>query len=413
MLSAWQDRWQEIAQALWYGRRTRTLITALSVAWGIFLLVVLLATGRAVTKGTEAEFHRNAQNSVFVYPGRLSRPHQGNPAGKQVQLRNEDHERARQTVATMDRSSARADMGTRMVRQGRLSSGFTVKGCLPDNQLIENSVLVAGRFVNQWDQRERRKVAVIGTRVERFFYPASQPAVGSILEIDGASFLVVGVFDEAGDQVEQETIYLPLATAQQVWGRGDRIERLLFTLEDVSARRAAEDVAGLRRSLARRHGFAPEDNRAVFVWNDLERFERFRDLFEGMRAFVWLVGLGTLLAAVLGVSNIMLISVHERTREIGVRKALGATSGSIINMIVQESLLVTTVSGCAGLVAGVLVVFAAERLIPPTPYFQRPEVDLTTGVAAVAVLVVAGVLAGLFPALRAVRVNPITALRNE
>ena len=406
------DRFREILEILWR-RKLRTALTALSVAWGIFMLVLLLAAGEGLSNGARAEFSRNAQNSVFVFPGRLSKPHQGNPVGKPVQLMNDDYHTAIRTVPGMGATSARADIGAAVIRRGAVSSAFTVKGCLPDNDLLEKSVVLSGRFISQADHQERRKIAIIGTRVKEALFPGDEEAVGADLQIGRFTFKVAGVFEEDGEQSEQETVYIPLGTTQLLWGRGERIDRLIFALDASTSADSSGFVESLRALLAGRHGFSVEDKQAVFLWSADEMFQRFEGLFRGIRTFIWLIGLGTILAGVVGVSNIMLISVQERTREIGLRKAVGAQPSTIVGMILQEALFVTLVSGYLGLVAGVAVVTAVKAVLPPTPYFRQPDVDLAVGVSATVVLAVAGVLAGLFPALRAARINPIKALRVE
>jgi putative ABC transport system permease protein len=414
------DRWREILEVMWR-RKLRTALTALSVAWGIFMLVLLLAAGEGLSNGARAEFQRNAQSSVYLFPGRMSKPHGGNPIGKAVQLRNDDKELTHRVLPNIDRASARADLGRQVVRHGQRASAFTVKGCLPDNAAIENTVILSGRFISAIDQDERRKVAAIGTKVRQTFFAADEDPIGQSIEIGRVVLTVIGVFEEQEEQAEQETIYLPLSTTQLVWGRRDRLDRILFTLADqapASLSRTQDNepppaLAPLQNALASRHGFARDDKQAVFLWSSDENYLRFVGLLRGIRTFVWLIGLGTILAGVVGVSNIMLISVRERTREIGVRKAIGAPPSAIIAMIVQEALTITLVSGYFGLVAAVAAVSAARSFLPPTPYFRQPDVDLGVGLAATAVLAVAGTLAGLFPAREAARINPIRALRVE
>jgi putative ABC transport system permease protein len=407
------DRWREILEVLWR-RKLRTALTALSVAWGIFMLVVLLAAGRGLSHGAQAEFGRDATNTLWMAGGQLSKAHQGNPVGKRVRLTNDDHRQTRASVPLIEHARVRARLpATTSTRRGERRDIFPVVGCLPGNELIEKSELVRGRFVNAQDQNERRKVAVIGVKVEAAMFPGGEPSLGATLIIGNTVFTVVGVFEEEEEQDEQQVIYIPLATAQMLMNNGGRIDDMTFMVGDATAAESAgalETVTGL---LAARHGFAADDKQALRAWNNQEVNERFQALFSGIAAFVWIIGLGTILAGVVGVSNIMLISVQERTREIGVRKAVGATPSSIVLMILQEALAITLVSGYLGLVAAVAVVSVVQSVLPNAPYFRHPDVDLGVGLGATAVLVVSGVLAGLFPALRAARVNPIAALRVE
>jgi putative ABC transport system permease protein len=425
------DRFREILDVM-RRRKLRTALTALSVAWGIFMLVVLLAAGEGLARGAETEFSRDAMNSVFVFPFQLSKAHGGNPIGKRVRLYNEDHDLAREKVEIAELSSPVRTING-LVRRGHRNASFNVVGVLPDYGAIEKSDIVAGRFLNPDDQRERRKVAVIGVKVQKLIFGPDEDPIGATIEISRIPFTVVGVFDEENeDDSELQIVYVPIATQQLLfsWGppapaaagappaqqtfrpiRG--IERFVFTVGDATGAETEDAIGGLRALMAARKGFAPDDKMAIRFINAQEIYERFRSLFTGIRTFVWLIGLGTILAGVVGVSNIMLISVQERTREIGVRKAIGAPPSSIIAMIVQEALVITMVSGYLGLCAGVALVSFAQKVIPPSPFFRNPDVDFATALAATGVLVVAGMLAGLFPALRAARVHPIAALRVE
>ena len=418
------DRWREILEVMWR-RKLRTALTALSVAWGIFMLVVLLAAGNGLANGAEAEFSRDAMNSVWVHGWRMSKAHEGNPIGKWVRLYNDDHELAREKLPIVEMSSAVAGINGR-VRRGMQTASFNVMGVLAEHEQIEKPDMVEGRFINPDDQGDRRKVAAIGAKVKEILFGPDANAIGESIEISRIPFTVIGVFDSETEEWEQQNIYIPLSTAQLLlsWGPrpgtpgesraiGNRIERFVFTVGDATAAQTDSAIDQLRAELAVRKGFAADDKQAVRMWNNQAVYERFRGLFRGIRSFVWFIGLGTILAGVVGVSNIMLISVQERTREIGVRKAVGAPPSSIIAMVLQEAMAITLVSGYLGLCAGVALVSFAQEVIPPSPFFRRPDVDLAVGVMATGVLVVAGMLAGLFPALRAARVNPIAALRVE
>ena len=411
------DRWREILETLWR-RKLRTLLTALSVSWGIFMLVILLGAGNGLSNGAQAEFGRDATNSVWVNPGRLSKPFQGQPVGKVVRMANEDYELIKEGVEVADQSSARFNPpGELTVSYGNRNAGFNVRGVHPAYERIEKTSVIAGRYLNEDDQRDRRKVAVIGLKVKDSLFRLGQDPLGAVIRIGNASFQVVGVFEEENDQNELQTIYIPVSTGQLVFGGvgggNSRIDQVSFTIGDATVEQSNAAVEELRAQLSARHHFSPEDKRAVFIWNNAEMSEKFNGLFRGIRAFIWVIGLGTILAGVVGVSNIMLISVQERTREIGVRKAVGAPPASIVAMIVEESLAITVVSGYVGLVAGIGLLTFAQKVLPRTPFFRNPDVDLRVALAATGVLVLAGVLAGLFPALRAARINPIAALRVE
>jgi putative ABC transport system permease protein len=408
------DRWREILEVLWR-RKLRTLLTALSVSWGIFMLVILLGAGNGLSNGAEAEFSRDATNAVWVNPGRLSKPFEGQPVGKQVRLNMEDYRLVRDQVLLADLKSARYSVpGAPMVSRGSRTGAYAVRGVHPEHEGIEKSIIYEGRFLNAEDIDERRKVAVIGIKVKENLFASGEPAIGAGVRIGNAWFTVVGLFREEDEESEEQKIYVPITTTHLIYGGAQEVHQVMFTIANRATGAQGEAaVEDLRRQLAARHQFNPEDKRAVFMWNSQEMSERFASLFRGIRGFIWIIGLGTILAGVVGVSNIMLISVQERTREIGVRKAVGAPPASIVLMVVEEALAITLVSGYTGLVAGVGLLTLAQKVLPPTPFFRRPDVDLAVAIGATGVLVVAGVLAGLFPALRAARINPIAALRVE
>jgi putative ABC transport system permease protein len=405
------DRWREILDVL-LRRKLRTGLTALSVAWGIFMLVILLAAGEGLATGVRLEFERDAINSVWINPGVTSKPWGGNPSGKRVQLLLEDLPLVRQAVPELGAIDVRFNAGDKLVSRGAQQRRSEVRGCLPGRAVVHPMLLPRGRFLDEDDLAERRRVAVIEKKAEESLFRPDEDPIGAWVNVGGAPLQVVGVFEEDDDESEQGLVYLPLPTAQLIFGGGTQVHQMSFMVDTDTAGTEAT-IDEIRRLLAARKGFDVEDQRALFIGNRQERFDRIVGLFAGIRAFVWLIGLGTILAGVVGVSNIMLISVAERTREIGVRKAVGAPPAAIVRMIVEEALLVTLISGYLGLVAAVAVTGLVGRILPHTQFFSRPEVDLRVGLAATAVLVVAGTLAGLFPALRAARVNPIAALRVE
>ncbi len=406
------DRWREIVDVL-ARRKLRTALTALSVAWGIFMLVALLAAGNGLASGIEASFSRDATDSVWVNPGVMSKPFAGNPVGRPIFLDDADRELVPAAVPFAENLSASVQVGERTTRHGARQGSFTVVGCEPPYEFIERLDAQTGRFLNAADLAERRKVVVLGRKVaESLFAPGDDPR-GADVTIGSAVFQVVGVVADESDDWSEQAIFMPLSTARLALGTGARIGSFSFTVGAVSVEDSEAAMQALIRLLAARKNFAPDDKRAVRIWNNRESSGRFQGLFAGIRLFVWIIGLGTILAGVVGVSNIMLISVAERTREIGVRKAIGAKPAAIVLMIVEEAIVITLVSGYLGLVAAVAAVTAAGRMMPKTEYFATPVVDLGVGLAATAVLVVAGTLAGLFPARRAARVNPIVALRTE
>jgi putative ABC transport system permease protein len=405
------DRWREILEVL-LRRKLRTALTALSVAWGIFMLVVLLAAGNGLSDGVKSTFQRDAVNSIWINPGVVSKPFRGMPIGQRVQLYDDDIAFVQRVMPAIDTLDARWAVGDKLIRRGARDRHSEVRGCLPTRAEVHPMDFTSGRFIDDDDLRERRRVAVIEAKAGKDLFAQGEDPVGSWIEVGGAPVQVVGVFEENEDESEQGIVYLPLTTSQLVFGGANRINQISFTVTSGTDETRAS-VDRLRRALAVRKGFSPDDIRALFMGNKQEMFDQITSLFAGIQAFVWLVGLGTIVAGVVGVSNIMLISVSERTREIGVRKAVGATPSVIVRMIVEEAMIITMVAGYLGLVAAVAVVHLVARVMPRTDFFSTPQVNLNVGLMATAVLVAAGTTAGLFPALRAARINPIAALRVE
>jgi putative ABC transport system permease protein len=412
------DRWHEILDTLW-SSKLRSILTAFSVAWGIFMLVFLLGLGNGLQNGVESEFADDATNSVWVFAGSTSVPHEGMPVGRWIQFRNGDVDRVHDTKG-VDKITGRFFIGGNrwqnalQVRVGETVRSYDVRSVHPDHLYIERTEMIAGRFIDPTDLRERRKVAVIGKIVADNLFGEGVDPIGKWLEVNRVSFQVVGVFTDAGGEGEQEKIYLPIYTSQATYSGADRVHMMMFTVDPDASVEESQHIADVvKGKLAEAHKFSPEDPQAVRMRNNVENYANFQKVFTAIRWFVFGMGICTLIAGVIGVSNIMMIVVKERTREIGVRKALGASPATIVTSIVQESVFLTAVAGYLGLLAGVGALALLEYIIPPTGMFAHPQVDLGIALTATAILVGAGALAGLFPALAAAKVNPIEALREE
>ncbi len=241
-----------------------------------------------------------------------------------------------------------------------------------------------------------------------------ESAIGKYIKINGIPFKVIGIFEDEGGENEQEILYLPISTAQMVFNGQNRIHQLMFTVGDASIEESKVIEKEVRAQFAETHHFDPKDERAIRFWNNVEEFLKFKNLFDGINAFIWIIGIMTIIAGIVGISNIMMIVVKERTKEIGIRKALGATPWSIISLILMESVLITAVSGYIGLVLGVGLVELVNSLLPPdTEFFKNPEVNFQVAISATIILIVAGTVAGLIPARKAASIKPIVALRDE
>ena len=406
------DAWQEILDTL-RKNKLRSFLTGFSVAWGIFMLILLLGSGQGLRNGVEYQFRDDAVNSVWVSSGQTSVPWKGLQPGRTVQFRNGDYDEIRRGVDGVEYMSGRFWIRGNLTVAYRGEFGsYDVRCVHPDYRFLEKTIVTKGRFFNELDLRQHRKVAVVGSLVARDLFKEGA-AIGEHLEINGIAFQVVGVFDDEGGENEMQKIYIPISTAQRTFNGGDRLGQMMFTTGGATLEQSDRMAQEVRDRLAKRHDFKPDDPRAVFVRNNFEGFQRILGVMNGIRLFVWVIGIGTIFAGVVGVSNIMMIAVRERTKEIGVRKALGATPGSIVGMILQESIFITGVAGYFGLVLGVATLELASGALTTVEMFRRPEVDLRIAIWATVLLVAAGAIAGFVPARRAAAIRPIEALRDE
>lgn len=412
------DKWQEIYSTL-KRHKLRSALTAFGVFWGIFMLVALLGAGKGLETGVLSDFG-TMKNAVFVSAGRpTSMPYEGLSKGRLIKFDDDDIAAIRQNIEDVDLLVAGNDLGGQFVERGTKNDSYAVSGAQTELLQLRSQKILQGRFVNALDLRDRRKVAIIGTRVKEVLFEPGEDPIAQSIKIKGIFFSVVGVFDTLGsgdnDQRAAEQIYIPNSTLRYTFNQLDRIGQLIVTPKPgVRAEVVEQRVKVL---LKERHRVHPDDPAPISTFNLQQRFERFQALFTGIAAFSWLVAVGTILAGVIGVGNIMLIVVKERTKEIGIRKALGATPVSIVTMIVQESLVITGVAGYFGLVVGVFFLegigAVLEKVSDGNGFFTRPEISFETAAIAIVVLIVAGALASLLPASKAAKVDPVWALQEQ
>ncbi|WP_242923794.1 ABC transporter permease [Pontibacter liquoris] len=412
------DKWTEIYNTV-KKHKLRTALTAFGVFWGIFMLVVLLGAGKGLENGIVGEFNI-AKNAVFVWTQRTSVPYHGLKAGRFIQLTNDDIEAIKANVPEVAVIAPRNEIGGDFaVTFQNKSSSFSVQGETPAMLLVRPTKLLTGRFINQKDLDERRKIAVVGPRTLELLFKEKGDPLGQYINIKGNYFQVVGTFTPVGkdeDVVEDaKVIYIPNTTLQQTFDQVNQIGFFAMTPQPGIAAEVIETK--VKTLLMKRHTVAPDDLKAFGSANVEKEFQDVQGMFAGISAFSWLVSIGTILAGIIGVGNIMLIVVKERTKEIGVRKALGATPWSIISLIIQESVVITGLAGYLGLLAGTGVVALIEYLMHrfniKAGFFGAPEVSLPIALSATILLVLAGAVAGLIPAAKAARVNPVVALRDE
>ncbi|MCY1633879.1 ABC transporter permease [Marinifilum sp. D737] len=404
------DKWQEIFETI-RKNKLRTILTGFSVSWGIFMLIILLGSGNGLQNGVLNQFKRDAMNSLWIYSGRTSMAFDGMQPGRRIQFTNEDYTRTKNSGLDVDKISSRYSIYRNNVISYKSEYvSYEIIAVHPDTEVLENTTSLKGRFLNDVDINQFRKVVAISTILEEALFKKEEP-VGKYVKINGIPFQVIGVFTDHSDR-DLQRVYVPVSTAQRVFNGANRISNMSFTTNthDIEALQQMENH--LRKSFAARHKFDAKDRRAMWINNNMEGYQRTMALFSGIRIFVWIIGAFTIIAGIVGVSNIMIIVVRERTREIGIRKALGASPKSIVGLILLESVLITSAAGYMGLVMGVLLL---ELLAPHTQieFFMNPSVDLSVGLQATGVLVFAGLLAGFFPAWKAANVKPIEALADE
>ncbi|MDJ0758900.1 MAG: ABC transporter permease [Woeseiaceae bacterium] len=411
------DQWQEILQAI-QANKIRTFATAFGVFWGILMLILLLGAGQGLQNGVKQNMMLDAINSIWIIPARTSMAYQGMPAGREHPLMEQDLESVEENVVGIELMSPENELsGEFDVRYGNRATSFPVFGADSEYFGIKVSQeTINGRSINRLDDEQRRKVAIIGEQAASVIFDEDVDPVGEYVQIKDVNFRIVGVFSFESSAMDQaQRIYIPFSTFQSVFNTSREVTLFaVTTAEGMSGQKLEGDIV---KFLKQRQTIHPDDNGAFWVHNQEEQHRSVNNLFLAIKIFIWIVGLGTLTAGIVGVSNVMIIIVRERTREIGVRKALGATPASVVGMILQESVFITTIAGYTGLVLGVLLLeginTALVALGADLQFFNRPEIDLRVALSALGVLVVAGSLAGFVPALKAARVKPAEALRAD
>ena len=413
------DRWTEIWVTI-TRNKTRSLLTCFGVFWGILMLVILLGSGRGMQNGIMRSVNGFATNSAFFFADRTSESYKGFNKGRQWDMRNRDVESIRREVKELSAISPIiwGNSSDKNIVYGMMSGTFNVKGVHPDYFQIETQKLFHGRLLNEVDERERRKVCLIGTKVKEVLFKEEDPC-GSYIRVNGLYYQVVGVVQQRASGVNiggrsEESVFLPFSTMQQTLNQGDIIHFLC-----VAAKPNVQmlPVINKIKSIIKEQNYiSPTDPQAVTALNLAAQFETFNNAFLGIDILIWIVGVGTLLAGIIGVSNIMMVTVKERTKEIGVRRALGAKPWNIISQIMSESLLITAMAGLLGLTVGVFLLDVVDQLIGDPvgeTMLLHPAVSIQVALAATSILLLAGLLAGLIPAWRAMQIKAIDAIREE
>lgn len=393
--------------------KLRSFLTCFSVAWGIFMLIILLGSGKGLENGISLMFKDAMNNSLWVFANQTTIDHNGFKKGRQIVLQNEDHEYLKNDLDNIQYSSSRLSIPvTTVLSTTEKHASYEVRTVMPIYQKIEMIKNIDGRFINERDQNESRKTTSISTEIRDFFFEGENP-IGKYIKINNIAFEIVGVFEDKDNWDNNRCAYIPISTAQKIFGAGHDVTMISLTLDNVTVEQSKVIATDVKKALAKRHNFNRDDPRAVHVGNNFEQLDRTLQMTRGIGIFVWIIGIGTIIAGIVGISNIMLISVKERTQEIGVRKALGARPATIISMVMQEAIVLTALAGYIGLITGIGLLELVSKSIPENKYFVNPSADIGVAITASIILIIAGSIAGFFPARQAAKVKPIEALRYE
>ncbi len=425
-----RDRWQEIFSAI-KKNKLRSALTAFGVFWGIFMLVVMIGSGNGLKNGVYEGVKDFATNSAFVWSKNTTVAYKGFKRGRDWSFTNRDIKTLKDQVPELDiiaprLSGWKLNRGENVVRDEK-SAAFSINGDYPSYQKIDPSTMVFGRFINDNDTKLKRKVCILGERVYEVMFDKenNEDPVGKYLRINGVYFMVVGVFRSKNPKInigsdKKESIYLPFTTMQHTFNYGDRVHYFAMTAK--KGHEVAHVLDKVVAVLKKQHKISPDDEEAVGNFNLEKEVKTIGYVFLGIDLLIWIVGIGTLIAGAVGVSNIMLVIINERTKEIGIQRAIGAGPKVIIGQIISESVFLTTVAGFVGLAFGTMVLSLVSMLINQANaaggseekvFFINPEIGIFIAVSALAILIITGVLAGLIPARKAVKIKPIEALRHE
>lgn len=410
------EKWREILESIGKNK-LRTVLTGFAVFWGIFMLIILLGAGSGLRNGFTYNFRNTATNSISINGGETSKPWRGLPANREIQLTEDDIEALRYSVPGIEHITGtyRVWRGRSQLQHGMNYGSYTIRGVDPEVQELEKQIVIKGRFINEVDEQQQRKVIVIAEDCRKELFK-EEDAIDQWVNVNGVPFLVVGLYKfEAGghNMMQRSPVFIPLNAAQKVFNAKRDVDKITFSFADASIVGANMARERAVHTLARRHDFDPTDERALWVNNNLENVRTVNSIFGGITAFLWFVGIGSLIAGIVGISNIMIIVVKDRTKEIGIRKALGARPANVVGQIILEAVFVTGLAGWMGLVLGVLLLEGLASVIPGSEFFRDPTIKLDVALYALSALVIAGGLAGLFPALQASAIRPIEALRDE
>ena len=406
-----RDRWREIFETIGKNK-LRTFLSGFTVALGIFIFIILFGLGNGLKNTFQEFFLDDASNAIFLYPGRTSMPYKGFKANRRIEFKNEDLEDIRQNFAMLTEFVTPRISRSALTRYKNESNTYTTSAVAPGHQMVEKTILMKGRYINERDIKEKTKNAVIGRLVVKNLFKTEDP-LGKYINVGSTAFKVVGVFQDDGGDREERYIYIPYSTRQLLEKSNDKVDQIIVTFpKELGHTGAIALETSLKKYFKDKKSIDPRDPNGIYFQNltdDLKQSQQFAVVLQLIVSFV---GLGTLIAGIIGISNIMVFVVKERTKELGIRKALGATPKSVIQMILQESVFITAISGYVGLFLGI-VVLKNIGLKLEEYFIKDPYIDLGTALTATLVLILFGAIAGYIPAKRASSIKPIVALRDE
>ncbi len=406
------DGWREIFQSIGKNK-LRTVLSGLTITFAILLFTILLGMGNGLKNTFKSFFSRDAENAMFIQPNRTSKAYRGYQTGRRIEFKNEDVGYITKNYGDKIEHIIRRNQRQVNISYKNEKSNYPLIGVDPEIEFLERAVPFDGRFINQSDLNKKSKVIVIGRMTQEDLFPKGISAVGKYVNAGGLAYKVIGVFADPGGDNEERLNYIPITTSQSIYGNSDIVDQInILYSPDLGTEQAIAFGAKLMRDLKDRFDIDPNDQRAIRLTNRAEVVQGTRQTSGALDMIVILISIGTLIAGIVGISNIMIYIVKERTKELGIRKALGATPNSIIKMIMFEGLFITGLAGYLGLLIG----FGVLKLIAPglEKYFIKdPNVDLGIVIFATVLLVISGIIAGYLPARRAAKIKPIVALNDE
>lgn len=406
------ERWKEIFQSI-QKNKLRTALSGMTVSLGILIFIILFGLGEGLQNSYSDLFLNNANNVIYIYPGKTTKPYGGFKTNRRIELKNADIDALKQEFSSSIEYVNPSLFVSEPISYGLESFTFEISAVSPSNQLIKKHVLMKGRYINEKDIKEKNKVVTIGRLVARDIFKGDDP-IGKFINLGSRSFKIVGVFQDTSGDTEENKLIIPYTTRQQILKGTDVVGTVGITFDQSwSGSQAVKLSDNIKSFLKKRKSVDPTDPSGIRVRNVADEIDRSLQFANALQIIVTFVGIGTLIAGIIGISNIMVFIVKERTKELGIRKALGAEPNEIIKMILTESIFITAISGFLGMVIGIIILNSLDSSALQEYFITRAGVDLNIAFSATIILIIFGVIAGYIPAKRAAQIKPIVALRDE